>query len=322
MSQIPSPSSPPGVAETLPAWPLRFNAYLKERFKVGLNLFGATVFVLSNGLAALSLNGTRLNAEIGVRMALVTAVLFLIFFHLRVFDEHKDYAIDKEAFPERVLSKGWVTLGHLRVLGGIAIALELILALAGGKTVLLWTLGLIGYTVLMLKEFGVGDWLRKQMVLYGMSHMASLYLMSLAVFTSLADLLGPGYNPFHPLLLAFAGVSYFLTYSLEIARKIRVPEDELPHVDTYSKLWGIRGAVVGTLVCQAIALVVLGVVAQGLAIGPVALGVSAVAYLLVCAALLKLVKSPESKAAKKADTMALPTFLAVNLGLIIQWVIR
>ena len=39
------------------------------------------------------------------------AIVWLVFLHLRIFDEHKDAAQDRQAYPDRLLSRGVVTLG-------------------------------------------------------------------------------------------------------------------------------------------------------------------------------------------------------------------
>ncbi|MCE1704505.1 prenyltransferase, partial [Enterobacter hormaechei] len=50
---------------------------------------------------------------------------FSYFLLLRIFDEHKDYQLDCEHHPQRILQRGIITLKNLRVLGICCIALQL-----------------------------------------------------------------------------------------------------------------------------------------------------------------------------------------------------
>ena len=110
-------------------------------------------------------------------------VVFCAFFHLRVFDEHKDFEEDIEHYPDRVLQRGVITLRDLRLLGGAAIGTEIALSAVRGLPALTALLLTLVFSLLMLREFFVGDWLKRHFLIYAMSHMLIMPLLALTVFS-------------------------------------------------------------------------------------------------------------------------------------------
>lgn len=178
-----------------------------------------------------------------VRYSLVTVLgaiaLLCLFFHLRLFDEHKDYEDDCRYFPERVLQRGIVTLRELRGLGAAALALELTTAGCRGVATLTVMALTIIYSVLMLKEFFVRDWLKRHFLVYTGSHMLIMPLFALVVYSFATGRwfwTAPGW------FWIYAFVGFFVTLNWEVSRKIRAPEDEREGVDSYTKVFGTYGA--------------------------------------------------------------------------------
>ncbi len=301
-----------------PAWPLRFAAYLNERFRPGLMLFMTTLMVLAHGLAAHVYAGVKLNASSWQTLSLVTVVLFLIFFHLRVFDEHKDWHIDRYAFPERVLSRGWVTLKQLTWLGACAIGLELAIAWWIGWPFFWAIVGCLLYTVAMFFEFGIGTWLRRSILVYGITHMLVLPGMIVAIYLS-CDRISPSYDPFAWPLLAYAVVQFGMAFSLEVARKVRLPANEKPNVDTYSGQLGLRGALATILGCQAVALLLLGYVREALQLGLNAVVVSVVAWLLVAFGFVALVRRLPARFERQVEGLAVLTPFVLDIAVFVSW---
>src|SRR5207247_2960644 len=90
----------------------------------------------------------------------------VLFFLLRVLDEHKDAATDRMFRPELPVPRGLVSLGELRAIGiaALLIALALNTVLAPR---LLCALGIFAlWAALMTKEFFVGAWLRQHITAY------------------------------------------------------------------------------------------------------------------------------------------------------------
>ena len=164
--------------------------------------------------------------------------LTLHFLVLRVLDEHKDYAVDIRAHPERILSRGIVSLKSLRVVGVTAAVVSLAITLAIGEKQawLAWSL-MTFWTSLMSFEFFCGQWLNRNLIVYSVSHMLVLPFM---IFWA-ATLAEPRASMAHslPYLLVFTFLNGLL---YEVVRKIKGREEEIPAVITFSKTWGAAGA--------------------------------------------------------------------------------
>ena len=157
---------------------------------------------------------------------------------IRIFDEHKDYAIDVINHPQRVLQSGRITLTHLKTLGAIAIVVQLVFSwlVAGEVGVMVWGI-MFAYLCLMGVEFFCGEWLEKQLLLYALTHMA---IMPLIVWW-LAVVANPEVQ-FTPVLIAMMSLAFVSGFCFEITRKTRGPEEERDTVDSYTKILGVKGA--------------------------------------------------------------------------------
>ena len=229
--------------------PSYFKAYLDERFPVApyALLIGAMVLA-ATAAASLSVPG---RVSIGYPQLLTLVSLMLGFFHLRVFDEHKDYEKDRIAHPDRVLSKGLITLSQLRRYGAAAMILQLIIGGLLGWHALLWTLAYMGFSLLMRVEFFVPSWLNRHIIAYAISHnpIVGLMMMFAGVVTLETTALPRG-------LGWFLLVATFTSLGFEIGRKLRAPADEKPAQDTYSKALSPVGAAALLMVVEAAAVVV------------------------------------------------------------------
>lgn len=225
-----------------PFW-RRLYAYTQERFPlVGHGLLIVSYYSSNSLLGqALADPGARLHYDRGSLFGAIT--LFCLFFHLRVFDEHKDFATDQTHHPDRILQRGLVTLRQLALLGGIAIGLELLLALVwrpqGGFAPLVAVGVALAYSLLMLKEFFVGRWLQQHFLVYAISHMLIMPLLAMIPFGfATGEYLWDAPTWFW----WYACVGFFVTLNWEVSRKIRAPGEEIEGVDTYSSRFGPRGA--------------------------------------------------------------------------------
>jgi 4-hydroxybenzoate polyprenyltransferase len=178
---------------------------------------------------------------------------WFFFFMLRVIDEHKDYAEDCVDYPERVLQRGLVTLGHLKVAGVIAGAAQLaaVVGLDGrpGPITFAW-LVVVGWTVLIAFEFFCGRWLGRHVVLY-----AALHLVVMPIGVLWMAQIGAGERWLPSAALLFGALAYLFGASFEVARKTLGPEEEREGVASYSQVMGPRAAavVVGVLLVGAAA---------------------------------------------------------------------
>jgi 4-hydroxybenzoate polyprenyltransferase len=217
----------------------RLRAYMGERFP----LFGHVLLIISyyssNQFLAKVLTSPGEPMRYTVASALGAVTLLCFFLHLRVFDEHKDFAEDSRFHPQRILQRGVITLAELRLVAGLCIAVEIALAaVAGIAPLVAWSAAFV-FSLLMLKEFFAAEWLKRHFLVYATSHMLLMPLLSLMVF-SFATKRMPWTAPGVFWVYAFVGL--FVTFNVEVSRKIRAPEDEVEGLDTYSKIFGTYGA--------------------------------------------------------------------------------
>lgn len=110
-----------------------FRIYLSERFPIPL----ALILSLALGLCAYAVAQTDMIRAGGPMIVDGTAlggciVLLMFLFHLRVFDEHKDYELDCATRPSRPVPRGLISLAELRVFAAIAMVAEVILSVTAG----------------------------------------------------------------------------------------------------------------------------------------------------------------------------------------------
>jgi 4-hydroxybenzoate polyprenyltransferase len=213
-------------------------AWFNERFPLRNGLF----FVLLYLTTVLVARGSVESATVALTPNDVfgAAALWSFFLLLRVFDEHKDFAADAIAHPERVLQRGLVTLPQLRLVGAGAAALQLLVSLwfdRGIGVTTAWWLAALAWSVLMAREFFAPAWLRRHLLIYAVSHMAVMPLLVGWVAT-----MGTPDATHRPILWGLSTLVFLAGFVFEVARKIRSPEDERPAADSYTRALGVGGA--------------------------------------------------------------------------------
>lgn len=296
----------------------RLWAYLNERFPPVLAVFSG-VIALSAAAAVAAATGRPLGLEPGV--ALLALAHFLTLLLLRVLDEHKDFARDAQAYPDRVLSRGVVTLATLRRLGVVSVVVALGASAALGPAPLALHAVVLVFGLLMAKEFFLGDLLRRDVFLYAAAHQPinPLFTAWLLVGAgaraarSADDLTGL------PAVLGwYLAAQFALGFGFEVARKLWLPEEEQPGlVDSYSShAVGPRGG-------AAVALVLLlgGLGATAAFIVQTGLPAWVHAFVAVCALLVlttvgKFAARPFPGASKKLQGGVGLGSLLLHIGLI------
>jgi 4-hydroxybenzoate polyprenyltransferase len=217
----------------------RWLVYQNERFPLAghgplVAAFSASAVCYSS----LVRGHVALPSAISLVVAFVSSLLF--FLQLRIADEFKDYEDDSRYRPYRPVPRGLVTLRELAWVGLAAGVIQLALALLLEPSVI-WLLLLAWvYLALMTREFFAARWLKRHPVVYMTSHMVILPLVDL--YATACDWWAAGLRQPPSGLYWFLVVSYLNGLVIEIGRKIRVPVDEEHGVETYSSLWGTRGA--------------------------------------------------------------------------------
>ncbi|HQA37418.1 MAG TPA: hypothetical protein PLW27_00830 [Kiritimatiellia bacterium] len=276
----------------------RLAAYFAERFPLSSHLSMVVIYVLANQFLAQILCEPEHPMRIGWFTLLGMISLFGLFLHLRVFDEHKDYADDCRFYPDRILSRGLITLRHLKILGGTAIAAEFIAAgLRGAQAIVAVSVTFL-FSWIMLHEFFVRRWLRAHFIVYAIAHMLIMPFMAATVFSFTMR------QPFWeaPFLFWVYAVADFLAFSnWEISRKIRMPEDEVEGLASYSKELGLFTSCVVVLVLRLLNTFLAWMVGVYLHLGPLYYGGLIVLFFGTLVGVLHFWLKPSRRTAKQLE---------------------
>lgn len=298
-------------------FPRRFASYLAERFPPGPMLVVTGLGTLGAELLTAAALGRPARLDLG--LGLLLGAYFLLLLLLRVLDEFKDWDRDVIAYPERALSRGVVSREEMRRAGWGVACLGLGSAVALGPVSTAGYLALLGFALLMAREFFLGALLKRDVFLYAALHQPINPLISAWLLATCAARAGAGPRA----LLGAPAVLYVLAvfalgFGFEVARKLWTPEEERPDlVDSYSAHpIGPRGA---GLVSLALLLCGAGAAAgcagalalPGWAFAP--LGLGALLFLLSVG---KFAAAPFPNASKKLQGAVGLGSLLVHLGLI------
>jgi len=242
-----------------------FKIYLNERFPLGKNSIFVLIFTLSGYIyTGLLYNSKIINQifskEIKVPMpwhkiVALFIIIFMFFLQLRITDEFKDYEEDLKYRAYRPVQRGVITLKALGKIGIATVIIQIILAyIIDFKyfMIIVWF-----YMFLMAKEFFIKEWLTKRILIYALSHVVIMIFITLVIVNATQYIiLGEAENIFkfgalqwyrHNIdiaLIPLFTLNYLNGIVLEIGRKTRRADEEEHGVQTYSKLWGKKKAVV------------------------------------------------------------------------------
>ena len=243
---------------------------------------------------------------------LTTVALFLFFLRLRLFDEFKDAEHDRIHYPSRPVPRGLVKLKQLRTVIFLIVFGEICISVSGGRSSSLLFLASFLYSLLMLKEFFVKQWLRAHFTIYVVSHELLVFPLFFYLYSLSGLTLENTTHPYFWLLTLFLGAQLFL---LEVTRKIRPKEMEQTSRDTYTAQYGMRTTTVLVLAVASTALgleLVIGRLLFGsipfLNYAPVPLAV----WLLI--AMLRFVRQPSEAYARQAFHASIWLVFVMNLS--------
>lgn len=293
----------------------RLRAYLAERFPLPAHGLLILSFYSSNQFLAHALvsPGTAMQYDLSSICGFLTLLCF--FLHLRIFDDHKDYEADCRHFPDRVLQRGVVTLRELKLLGAAAVVVEFSLAALCGPAAFAAVATAFGFSVLMLKEFFVAEWLKQRFLLYASVHMLVMPLLSLLVYsfsTKQHFWTAPGWY------WLYSAVSFFVAFNWEISRKIRAPEDEIDGVDSYTRLFGIYGAAWMVLGIRVVDTVLVSIVGWHLGVSRWFYGFLVVLFLVCMIGFLQYRLRTSSVTARRMELYAGIYVIAFDVALAVE----
>ena len=240
-----------------------FKIYLNERFPLGKNSFFVLIFTLSGYIYTSLLYNSKImylftnGVKIGIFQYKIIAlfiIVFMFFFQLRITDEFKDYEEDLKYRAYRPVQRGVVTLKTLEKIGIATVIIQIMLAHVIDPEIIYFMIFVWIYMFLMAKEFFIKKWLTKRILIYALSHVVIMVFITLVIVEATQYIVPK--NIFDVFILQwyrhnidFALIPLFtLNYLngivLEIGRKTRRADEEEHGVQTYSKLWGRKKAVV------------------------------------------------------------------------------
>ena len=241
-----------------------FKIYLNERFPLGKNSFFVLIFTLSGYIYTSLLYNSKIMHPFyvkGIRVPMsfyriipLFIIIFMFFLQLRITDEFKDYEEDLKYRAYRPVQRGVVTLKTLEKIGIATVIIQIMLAHVIDPEIIYFMIFVWIYMFLMAKEFFIKKWLTKRILIYALSHVVIMIFITLVIVEATQYIVPK--NIFDVFILQwyrhnidFALIPLFtLNYLngivLEIGRKTRRADEEEHGVQTYSKLWGRKKAVV------------------------------------------------------------------------------
>lgn len=240
------------LIKRVPDWALRIKRWAAVRFPVANALLLGLVF-----LAQLEWYRAEATPNPAVYCAtdlLLFAAYWSYFLLLRIIDEHKDFDADRLYYPDRPVQSGIVSLYDLRVLGVVAITLQIIIFFIVAPTIsqvlIVWSF-LIFWTALMSKQFFIPQWTEKHPFADALLHLLTMPLTVVWLWT-LAD----GQIVFTNNTFVLLVISYLSGVFFEVVRKWFAPEEKFNPRCSYSTILGMKGSAIVTGFCV-IALIAL-----------------------------------------------------------------
>ncbi|NWO18111.1 UbiA family prenyltransferase [Leptotrichia sp. oral taxon 223] len=240
-----------------------FKIYLNERFPLGKNSFFVLIFTLSGYIYTSLLYNSKImylftnGVKIGIFQYKIIAlfiIIFMFFFQLRITDEFKDYEEDLKYRAYRPVQRGIISLKTLGKIGIATVIIQIMLAHVIDPEIIYFMIFVWIYMFLMAKEFFIKKWLTKRILIYALSHVVIMVFITLVIVEATQYIVPKNifdvfilqwykHNIDFALIPLFA-LNYLNGIVLEIGRKTRKNDEEEHGVQTYSKLWGRKKAVV------------------------------------------------------------------------------
>lgn len=273
----------------------RFCKYLKERFPLQDYIPLSIVLAITGGSCVQA--SIYSAVKDGVSICLGFLALFLFLLRLRIFDEFKDFVHDSLYYPARPVPRGLITLPELKLFISLISCAEILLAASKGLNSLVLFCLAFAYSLLMFKEFFASRWLRQHFTIYVLLHEILVFPLFFYLFSlNGMPILYIGKIYFW-ILAFFLGGQLFL---LEVARKIRPAELEIPSRDTYTAQYGLKWVSV-MVICLGIMVICLKVLIAKSILGKILLVdyLSLLVLIILIFTVFNFIKHPNAVYAKR-----------------------
>lgn len=218
---------------------IEFLKYIKERFPLSANIPVIFIFNITLYMGA----GITENEIIFSNKAIPGFIaIFLVFFHLRLFDDLKDYSIDKKI--------NLLTKKQIKIFAFFVILAEIILVLMLGIIPLFFYLIVLLFSILMLYEFFIGEKLEKNVFLYNISHQIIVIFIGIYIYSFYYK----RYKIEEPIFFLYLLLMLSILSIFEFIRKIKNKNDE-----DYKKSYEFKVGKVKFTIYTAIFTVLIGI---------------------------------------------------------------
>jgi 4-hydroxybenzoate polyprenyltransferase len=218
---------------------IEFLKYIKERFPLSANIPVIFIFNITLYMGA----GITENEIIFSNKAIPGFIaIFLVFFHLRLFDDLKDYSIDKKI--------NLLTKKQIKIFAFFVILAEIILVLMLGIIPLFFYLIVLLFSILMLYEFFIGKKLEKNVFLYNLSHQIIVVFIGIYIYSFYYKT----YKIEEPIFFLYLLLMLSILSIFELIRKIKNKND-----DDYEKSYEFKVGKFKFTIYTAIFTVLIGI---------------------------------------------------------------
>lgn len=252
------------TAQALNGFPRRMSLYLSEMYPVPQRMALAVLVYMAIAAFAGHIHNAPVDL-VSPATAVAVGSIFAMFLIVRLMDELKDKDIDRALFRDRPLPSGRVHESDIVISLVAAIGLYLFANLWAGSA--LWpALAVLAYALLMFRHFFIPRILENSLLLTFATHSPLFLVVVFYAFAVFAAESGSPLSGLHWNLIALFAVMLWLpTLAWEVARKIRPPGEEDGY-ETYSGMFGRRGAVLICANLQVLALAIGAVLHLGLSL--------------------------------------------------------
>lgn len=251
MTRPQAASVEPGAGEAPPRYIQRMCIYFREMLPLGPHaLLAAAMYLAVAGFVALG-SGVAFSPWTVSTLVGIGSV-FALFLVVRLMDELKDVEVDRRLFPHRPVPSGRVKLCDIR--GTLAAVMLVYIAINGLLPAATWTAAAaLGYALLMFRFFFMPRLIRRSLPLALVTHNPLVPIMLFHCVSVAAAGHGLALGSLNwDLVPPFLVLAWAPLLAWEVSRKIRAPQEETAYV-TYSRIFGVRGAVALSLFVQSTA---------------------------------------------------------------------
>tara|TARA_R110002049_G_scaffold214811_2_gene386297 strand:- start:731 stop:1651 length:921 start_codon:yes stop_codon:yes gene_type:complete len=230
MNQANSNSSDIEFAKKVARYALSWLIFIKERFSPISHI--PMILLFCSGTATLA------SVSDFQSISYASVLAFLFFFRLRLFDEIKDYELDKVINPTRPLPRQVLTIFDLKIFIILGLIAEYnIIQNLLPDALRAWVIAAL-WSLFMYKEFFIPKLIRPYLTTYATTHTLVTFPLTLALIAGMNE------SAVIQTSDLWASFGAWLVFNIfELGRKTFQANEERGNVESYSKVWGKTGAV-------------------------------------------------------------------------------